>query len=275
MFAAPVHADTAFTINSFADTFPITQSRLSSLIGFCAVDYSQTASLTSANFATQITFPDGTASMAITGMKITLLRRIGGVNLQSVPIGLSRYNSETQGGKPNYYVLDSSENVVSALGADLLGTTVQNPKHFYITEYGVATAAANVHPRLLGDSCELVREISGTYVLNGIPVDFKNVITSSKVIVLQTKNSAAYVYKTPSDFDTTTGGVITLKGTGLSPATYLTDWWIEASPVFDGPSSLSTDFSVTGQTPQSEPVITYPAGVHFRILTTPSSPATP
>lgn len=273
--AALACADTSFAVKSFADNLPITQSRFASVNeNQYIVDYSDTSSLVSVNFATQIALPDGATSVTITALATTLNRRINGVNIAPATIGLSKYNPEGDVSKPSIFVTNSAGVIVSTTGANVLGTSVSsNPKYFCITEYGLATVLTNAKPVLIGDFCEVVRTFSGSYVLNGVLVPFTNQVTRSKVIVFQKKLAVATIYETPANTESVNGGSFSLPvdRTSLSLQTYLKDWWIETASDYNGSWGFSAQYGVTADA--EHVIITFP-GEHrwWRIVATPSTP---
>lgn len=224
-------------ISSFADVFPATESRLSKLSDTRKVEDTAKASAPSGScsVATMIVFPDGTTSAIFSVANYTRSSRINGVVTTASPgvvdMSASKWNPEGDVSLPSIFYRDSTGSLVVPVDSSFVGTTINNPKKVFITEQK-ATLPSFFG---VGDYWQVSRNLSGTYILNGIVTPFSVTGQIAKVTVVnETDAPIASVTTTyPNNPKITgtssSGGVVSLTATGLTVDSYNKSWWVASS----------------------------------------------
>lgn len=230
------NASAQVTINSFADVFPATESRLSSISNIRKVEDTAVASVLSGSgsFATTVTFPEGTTSAVFTVAQHVRSSRINGVETVASPgvisISGSKFNPENDVSLPSLFYRNSANTLVVPVNSNFVGSTLVNPKTVYITEQRVTLPQLQV----VGDYWQLSRDLSGTYTLNGVITPFSVTGQTARVVVVNETTApittVAQVYPTPVLTATTvSASLVSIFATGLTVDSYNQTWWMETT----------------------------------------------
>jgi len=243
---------------SYCDVFPATQSRLTSISDIRKVEDTAVASVLSGSgsFATTVVFPDGTTSAVFATANTVRSSNINGVvsTLPPVDMQASKFNPEGDISLPSLFYKNAGGTIVVPVNSNFVATALINPKTVYITEQRATL------PQLLivGDYWQLSRNLSGTYILNGVSTPFSVTDTTAKVVVVDETDapvasvSMTYPVNPKINSVTHTSTTITLLATGLTADSYNQTWWMETS------IDLVTWGTISASTVGPDVTITFP-----------------
>lgn len=224
-------------IKSFADVFPATENRLSSIGNIRKVEDTAVSSVMSGSgsFATTVTFPEGTTSAIFTVAQHVRSSRINnGVETVASPglisIAGSKFNPEGDSSLPSLFYRNSTDVLVLPVNSNFVGTTLVNPKTVFITEQRVTLSQLQT----VGDFWQISRDLSGTYTLNGVVIPFSVTGQTARVVVVNETaapiSTVTQIYPSPKVVSTTTlESTVSIQSTGLTVDSYNQSWWMETS----------------------------------------------